>query len=55
VVKVAKSIESPFLWIHDFTLKMGQAWPAWSARLFFNLLAIPHFRAAELEEEFGIE
>ena len=32
--KIANSIESPFLWIHNFTLKMVQAWPTWSARLF---------------------
>jgi hypothetical protein len=31
---LTKSIESPFLWIHKNKLKMMQAWPAWSARLF---------------------
>jgi len=40
LVKVAKSIETPFLWIHTFTLKMVQAWPAWSARHFSFLWQI---------------
>ncbi len=31
---IHQRIESPFLWIHTFTLKMVQAWPTWSARLF---------------------
>jgi hypothetical protein len=32
--KIANSMKSPFLWIHNFTLKMVQRWPAWSVRHF---------------------
>jgi hypothetical protein len=32
--KYHQCIETHFLWIHKFTLKMMQAWPTWSAALF---------------------
>jgi hypothetical protein len=34
LVTSANLIESSFLWIHNFTLKIVQVWPAWSARHF---------------------
>jgi hypothetical protein len=39
VVKVANSIETPVLWIHQFMLKMVEAWPAPAAPVFSMLLS----------------
>jgi hypothetical protein len=37
LVNIANLVETPLLWIHEFTLKMMQRLPAWSAPLFSGL------------------
>jgi hypothetical protein len=40
--KYCQPIESPFLWIHTFTLKMVQAWPNWQmGRSLYERSTIP--------------
>jgi hypothetical protein len=47
LVNLAKSVESPFLWIHQFTLKMVQSWPAF----FSSPFSIGLSRLAFLSEQ----